>query len=52
MPKERIFQLIEILRHVRTSEMGKLKFASNFGLQTDTLDLIRTKILLQDLSKV
>lgn len=32
MDKERIFQLTEILRHVKTQDMGKLKFAVNFGL--------------------
>ncbi|CAK87927.1 unnamed protein product (macronuclear) [Paramecium tetraurelia] len=37
MPKERIFQLIEVLRHVKTSEMGKFKFALNFGLSTQMI---------------
>ncbi|CAD8114779.1 unnamed protein product [Paramecium sonneborni] len=52
MPRERIFQLIEVLRHVRTSEMGKFKFALNFGLSTQILEHIKHKILLDDISKI
>ncbi|CAD8054407.1 unnamed protein product [Paramecium primaurelia] len=52
MPKERIFQLIEVLRHVKTSEMGKFKFALNFGLSTQVLEHIKHKILLDDFSKI
>lgn len=52
LPKERIFQLVEILRHVRTQDMGKLKFALHFGIGTDTLDYIRSKILNEDVKVI
>ncbi|CAD8190995.1 unnamed protein product [Paramecium pentaurelia] len=52
MPKERIFQFIEVLRHVRTQEMGKFKFALNFGLLQQVLEHIKQHILLDDLSNI
>ncbi|CAD8095675.1 unnamed protein product [Paramecium sonneborni] len=50
MAKERIFQFIEVLRHVRTSEMGKFKFALNFGLSSQILEHIKQNVLLNDQS--
>ncbi|CAK59149.1 unnamed protein product (macronuclear) [Paramecium tetraurelia] len=52
MPKERIFQFIEVLRHVKTQEMGKFKFALNFGLVQQVLEHIKQKILLDDFSNI
>lgn len=49
MPKERIHQLNEILRHVKTQEMGKLKFALHFGITAETLEIIKTKLFLDDI---
>jgi hypothetical protein len=40
MERERISQLIEILRRVRTPEMAKLKFSTNFGVSVDTIDYV------------
>ena len=44
MEKERIYQLREILRHVKTREMGKLKFMAHFGLSQETIDYIKANI--------
>jgi len=32
MDKERIFQMIEVIRHVKTPEMARMKFGTNFGI--------------------
>jgi hypothetical protein len=32
MDKERIFQMIEVIRHIKTPDMAKLKFGTNFGM--------------------
>ncbi|CAD8180779.1 unnamed protein product [Paramecium pentaurelia] len=52
MAKERIFQFIEVLRHVKTEEMGKFKFALNFGLVQQVLEHIKQSILLDDISNI
>ena len=38
--KGRVFQLIEIIRRIKTEEMGKFKFLSNFGVQPSNIDLL------------
>jgi hypothetical protein len=35
--KARIFQMIEVLRHMRAIDMVKLKFASNFSIMPETI---------------
>lgn len=45
--KARIFQMIEILRHMRAVDMIKLKFAANFSILPDTLNFIESKIFMQ-----
>lgn len=44
MDKERIFQMIEVIRHIRTSEMARLKFSTNFGISPDTMHSIESKL--------
>ena len=44
MDRERILQLVEILRRVSTPEMAKLKFSTNFGLSVDNIDFICNKL--------
>ena len=41
--KSRTFQLIEILRRVKTEEMVKLKFLPNFSVSPETTKLITQK---------
>lgn len=50
--KARIFQMIEILRHMRPVDMIKLKFAANFSILPETLQFIETKIYLEPLTKI
>lgn len=40
MDKERIFQMIEIIRHVKTAELAHIKFGTNFGLAPETIKVI------------
>jgi hypothetical protein len=42
--KSRTFQLIEILRRVKTEEMIKLKFLPNFSVSPDTTKLVTQKL--------
>ena len=44
MEKARIYQLIEIIRRVKTAEMAKLKFISNFGLSIEARKFILCEI--------
>lgn len=44
--------MIEILRHMRSIDMIKLKFAANFSILPETLDFIETKIFTSPLEKV
>ena len=48
MEQLRAFQLIEILRRVKTEEMSKLKFMSNFGVNIHFCDVIRKKIYFEN----
>ncbi len=41
-------QIIEILRRLKTKEMGKFKFLTNFGLSVDMLEKIKHEILFLD----
>lgn len=52
MDRSRRFQLIEILRRVKTKEMAKLKFVSNFGVSSDVNQLVLQKIFFAELKKV
>lgn len=44
--------MIEILRRVRTKEMAKLKFVSNFGVSVEVSSLILRKAFFAHLDKV
>lgn len=44
MDKSRIFQLIEIIRRVKTIEMAKFKFLTNFGVSLINLEVLTKKI--------
>lgn len=52
MDRSRRFQLIEILRRVKTKEMAKLKFISNFGVSADVNSMILRKAFFADIKKV
>lgn len=52
MEKARIFQLIEILRRVKTVEMGKLKFITNFGVSVNALDIVVNKVFHSDAENI
>jgi hypothetical protein len=48
----RIIQLIEILRRVKTSEMAKLKFSTNFGIPVEIIERIKRKIFFVGLNDI
>lgn len=52
MEKARMYQLIEILRRLKTPEMIKLKYLSNFGLSVEGIDYIIKKVYFAKLDKV
>lgn len=52
MEKARIFQLIEILRRLKTPEMTKLKYLSNFGLSIEGIDYILKKVYFAKFDKI
>lgn len=52
MERQRIFQLIEILRRVKTNEMSKLKFITNFGLSIEGIDYIVNKVYFASNDKI
>ncbi|EAR97810.3 zinc finger, C3HC4 type (RING finger) protein (macronuclear) [Tetrahymena thermophila SB210] len=52
MDRSRRFQLIEILRRVKTKEMAKLKFISNFGVSVDVNSMILRKLFFSDFKKI
>lgn len=52
MDKSRIFQLIEIIRRVKTNEMVKFKFLTNFGVSLKNFDAITKKILFVNLEEI
>ena len=41
-----------VLRRLKIEEMGKLKFATNFGVEHDTTELIHEKILKMKEEKI
>ena len=52
MDKSRIFQLIEIIRRVKTVEMPKFKFLTNFGVSLKNFELLTKKILFESLGDI
>ena len=52
MERSRIYQLIEILRRIKTDEMSKLKFAINFGLSSEGMDYVINKVYFSSLDKL
>ena len=52
MDKVRIFQLIEILRRVRTNEMAKLKYSTNFGVSVEIIDFIVNDLYTMDVRAI
>lgn len=38
--KERLFQIMGVVRRLKIEEMAKFKFATNFGLQKATVDYV------------
>jgi hypothetical protein len=42
--KERLYQIVGVVRRIKIHEMAKLKFSTNFGLKKDTVDFIIGKI--------
>lgn len=41
--------MIEVIRHVKTSEMARLKFGTNFGISPDTIHMMETELYTADL---
>jgi hypothetical protein len=41
----KLMQVNEVLRRVKTKEMGKFKFLTNFGVRIEVLDNLKHKIL-------
>ena len=52
MDKSRIFQLIEIIRRVKTVEMAKFKFLTNFGVSLKNIEVLTKKILTVGLEEI
>ncbi|KRX00136.1 hypothetical protein PPERSA_10635 [Pseudocohnilembus persalinus] len=52
MERSRVYQLVEILRRVKTPEMAKLKFLSNFGLSIDGINYIQNKVYFAKLENI
>jgi len=42
--KARLYQIVGVVRRIKIHEMAKLKFASNFGTQKDTVNYLVTKV--------
>jgi hypothetical protein len=47
--KERLFQIMGVVRRLKIQEMAKFKFSTNFGLQKDTVDYMLNKVFKQKL---
>jgi hypothetical protein len=45
MDKARIFQLIEIVRRIKTEEMVRFKFLMNFGVEKETVERLKRMTL-------
>lgn len=52
MEKSRIFQMIEIIRRVKTLEMAKFKFLINFGITLKNFELLTKDILMKNISEI
>ena len=52
MEKSRIFQLIEISRRVKTMEMAKFKFLTNFGISVINIEILTKKLLVGNLNEI
>ncbi|EGR30194.1 zinc finger protein, putative [Ichthyophthirius multifiliis] len=52
MERSRRFQLIEILRRIKTKEMAKLKFVTNFGVSVEKISFILRKVFFSDLNQI
>lgn len=52
MEKSRIFQMIEIIRRVKTLEMAKFKFLINFGISLKNFELLTKDILMKNISEI
>lgn len=52
MDKERIVQVIEILRRVNTQEMAKLKYSTMFGVSVDAIDIVTNGIYNANLKDI
>lgn len=50
--KERLYQIIGVVRRLKIEEMAKFKFATNFGINKDTIDLLIGKVFKKSLSEV
>ena len=44
-------QIVEILRILKTNEMGKFKFITNFGLSVENLEKIKNEIIFLDINQ-
>lgn len=50
--KERLFQIMGVVRRLKIEEMAKFKFATNFGLQKATVDYVLEKIFKGQLGEI
>jgi len=48
--KARLYQIVGVVRRIKIHEMAKLKFASNFGIQKDTVIYLVSKVFKEDIA--
>lgn len=52
MDKSRIFQLIEIIRRVKTNEMARFKFLTNFGISLKNYEILTKDLLFKSMKEI
>lgn len=50
--KERLFQIIGVVRRLKIEEMARFKFATNFGINKDTVDFLISKVFKKNVSEI
>ena len=46
MEHTRFTQLVEVVKRARTQEMGRLKFAANFGVDLAAIHAVKTQVCI------
>jgi len=50
--KERLYQIMGVVRRLKIQEMAKFKFSANFGVQKDTIDYLVDKVMKGEVTKI